>query len=95
MWRGWTAPENAGAYERFLLDELFPAMHAIPGFRGADLLRRDDGGEVAFVTLTRFDSHDAIRAFAGDDITRAVVPPEAQALMVRYDERAVHYEIVR
>ena len=92
MWRGWTAPENAGAYERFLLDELFPAMHAIPGFCGADLLRRDDGGEVAFVTLTRFDSHDAIRAFAGEDYERPVLEPRALELLSRYDRRVEHFE---
>jgi hypothetical protein len=26
MWHGWTAPENAASYERFLLEELFPAV---------------------------------------------------------------------
>ncbi len=92
MWRGWTAPENADAYERFLLDELIPAMHAIPGFRGADLLRRDDGGEVAFVTLTRFDSYDAIRAFAGEDHERPVLEPRALELLSRYDRRVEHFE---
>jgi heme-degrading monooxygenase HmoA len=62
LWQGWTASEDADAYEQFLLTELFPSMQEIPGFRGAEVLRRPDGGEVAFVTLTRFDSLDAIRA---------------------------------
>ncbi|MGO9905872.1 MAG: hypothetical protein ACLP4R_06335 [Solirubrobacteraceae bacterium] len=34
-WRGWTARENAGAYEQFLLSEFFPTMRDIAGFRGA------------------------------------------------------------
>jgi hypothetical protein len=92
MWRGWTAPENADAYERFLLDELFPSMREIPGFRGADVLRRRDGDEVAFVTLTRFDSLDAVRAFAGEDFEVPVLEPTALALLCRHDERAVHYD---
>jgi antibiotic biosynthesis monooxygenase (ABM) superfamily enzyme len=92
MWRGWTAAEDADAYERFLLDELFPAMRSIPGFAGADVLRRPDGDEVAFVTLTRFESLDAIRAFAGDDYETPVLEPRARELLSRYDERAVHYE---
>ena len=71
MWRGWTSAENADAYERFLLDELFPSMRGIAGFRGADVLRRRDGDEVAFVTLTRFDSLDAVRAFAGERLRGA------------------------
>jgi antibiotic biosynthesis monooxygenase (ABM) superfamily enzyme len=92
LWRGWTAPENADAYEQFLLTELFPSMRRIAGFSGADVLRRTVGGEVAFVTLTRFESIDAIRAFAGDDYEVPVLEPEALALLTRYEERAAHFE---
>ena len=91
LWRGWTTNENADAYEQFLLSDLFPSIQAIPGFRGADVLRRDDGDEVAFVTLTRFDSLDAIRAFAGDDYERPVLEPTARKLLSRYDEHAHHF----
>lgn len=93
LWRGWTAPENADEYERFLLTEIFPSMRRIPGFRGADVLRRDDQGEVAFVTLTRFDTIDAIRAFAGEDYESAVLEPTARALVSHYDQRAQHFSM--
>lgn len=92
LWRGWTAIEQADAYEHFLLQDLFPALRAIPGFRGAEVLRRRDGLEVAFVTLTRFDSLDAIRAFAGERYETPVLEPEALALLLRYDERAQHFD---
>jgi hypothetical protein len=91
MWRGWTSAEHADAYQRFLLDELFPSMVEIAGFHGAQVLRRRDGAEVAFVTLTRFASLDAIRAFAGQDYEVAVLEPQALALLSRHDDRAVHY----
>jgi antibiotic biosynthesis monooxygenase (ABM) superfamily enzyme len=94
MWRGWTAPENADDYERFLVDELFPSLQAIQGFRGANVLRREDGHEVAFVTLTRFDSLDAVRSFAGAQYETPVLEPRALELLSRYEERAVHYETV-
>jgi hypothetical protein len=77
LWRGWTASENADAYERFLLTELFPSMRGIPGFRDADVLRRNERDEVAFITLTRFDTLDAIRAFAGEDYETPVLEPTA------------------
>ena len=91
LWRGWTASANADAYERFLLTKLFPSMRDIPGFRGADVLRAAEQDEVAFVTLARFDSLQAIRAFAGDDYERPMLEPAARALLSRYDERARHY----
>jgi heme-degrading monooxygenase HmoA len=92
LWRGWTRIDNAEAYKRFLLGELFPSMREIPGFRGADVLRRVEDEGVAFITLTRFDSVDAIRAFAGDDYETAVLEPQARALLSRYEKRAVHFE---
>ena len=91
LWRGWTTPENADAYEQFLLERLFPSLSAITGFRGADVLRRPDGKEVAFVTLTRFESIDSIRGFAGEDYEVPVLEPEALALLSRYEDRASHF----
>ena len=93
LWRGWTSPANAEPYERFLREHMFPSMERVPGFRGAELLRRDAGDEVAFVTVTRFDSFDAVRAFAGDDYDVAVIEPEARALLSRHDERSEHFDV--
>ena len=52
-------------------------MREIAGFVDADVLRRVEGTEVAFVTLTRFASMDAIRAFTGDPIDVPVIEPRA------------------
>jgi hypothetical protein len=67
--------------------ELAPRLRGCGGAR-----RRPDGGEVAFVTLTRFDSLDAIRAFAGADYEVPVLEPQALALLSHYDERALHFD---
>jgi antibiotic biosynthesis monooxygenase (ABM) superfamily enzyme len=73
---------------------MFPSIHRVPGYLGADLLRREDGDEIAFVTITRFESLESVRAFAGEDYEQAVVEPEARRLFSRFDERSEHYEIV-
>jgi len=93
VWRGWTSPEDADPYERFLREHMFPSMTRVPGFAGAELLRRAVGDEVAFVTITRFESLDAVRSFAGDDYERAVIEPEARALLSRHDELSEHFEV--
>jgi heme-degrading monooxygenase HmoA len=41
-------------------------VRADPGNRGAWMLRRDQGDRTEFLTLSLWDSVDAIRAFAGD-----------------------------
>jgi antibiotic biosynthesis monooxygenase (ABM) superfamily enzyme len=94
IWHGWTKPENADAYEALLRETIFPWIERVDGYRGAFLLRRDAGGEIEFVTITRFDSLDAVKAFAGEDYETAVVLPEADALLSRYDARSAHYETV-
>jgi heme-degrading monooxygenase HmoA len=92
LWRGWAEPAQADAYERLLRTTVLPAIDRIGGYRGAYLMRREDGAEVAFVTLTLWDSLAAVRAFAGEDYEHAVVPPAARELLSRFDETALHYE---
>ena len=93
LWRGWTSQADADAYERFLREHMFPSMLRVQGFTGAELLRHDAGSEVAFVTITRFESLDAVRRFAGEDYERAVIEPEARVLLTRHDERSEHFDV--
>ena len=93
LWHGWTTRENAAAYEALLRSEVLPGIHRIPGYHGAYLLRRDADTETEFVTLTLFESWEAVRAFAGDDLEAAVVPQAARKLLARFDARSVHYDI--
>jgi heme-degrading monooxygenase HmoA len=96
IWHGWTARENADAYERLLRMEIFHGIvqRGIPGYRGIHLLRRDEQEGVEFVTIMWFDSLEAVRAFAGNDYEVAVVPPKARQLLSRFDARSVHYEVI-
>jgi antibiotic biosynthesis monooxygenase (ABM) superfamily enzyme len=95
VWHGWTRPEDADAYERFLRDSLLPELHArVSGFGGGWVLRRSSGDEEEFVVMTLFDSLDAVRDFAGDDYETPVIEPEAARLLRRGDERAAHYEAI-
>jgi len=95
IWHGWTTPENADAYESLLKSEIFRGIQSrkITGYRGINLLRRDNGGEVEFVTIMWFDGIEAVRSFAGEDYEVAVVPEKARAVLSRYDERSQHYEV--
>jgi hypothetical protein len=95
IWRGWTTPQNADAYEGLLRAEIFTGItgRKIAGFQGIDLLRREVGEGVEFVTIMWFDSLLAVQTFAGEDYERAVVPPKARQLLLRFDERSAHYEV--
>ena len=92
IWHGWTKPADAKAYETLLREEIFPSIVArkIEGYHGAELFIRDEGEEVEFVTLLRFDSMDAVTQFAGFDASKPVIYPKAEALITRM-EQARHY----
>jgi heme-degrading monooxygenase HmoA len=95
VWHGWTQPGQSDAYERLLREEIFVGIVArrIAGFRGIELLRREAGELVEFVTIMRFDSLEAVRQFAGEDYEVAVVPDHARRLLARFDARSAHYEL--
>jgi heme-degrading monooxygenase HmoA len=95
LWHGWTTHDNADGYEQLLRSEILPGIHRVAGFKGAFVLRREGKkDEVEFVTLTMFESIDAVKEFAGEDYEVAVVLPEARKLLARYDARSAHYETV-
>jgi hypothetical protein len=94
IWHGWTIPANASAYQQLLTTEILPGIAAknLPGYHGAHLLRRDLDGEVQFVTILWFESLDGVQAMSGEDYEVAYVPPEARAVLSRFDERSQHFD---
>lgn len=109
IWRGWTTPQNADAYEALLREEITGESvngAQTPGMLGIDVLRHDpDPGdataadaevevEVEFSTIMSFNDWDAVRAFAGAELHAAVVPDADRALLTRWDERSRHYDLL-
>ena len=95
IWHGYTTEANADVYENLLREEIFVGIRKrhIPGFQEIQLLRRNLENEVEFITIMWFDDLESVRAFAGEDYEKAVVPPHARALLSRFDERSQHYEV--
>lgn len=96
VWRGWTTRDDAATYERLLLTTIFPGIQGRSnrGYRGIELHRRLDGDRVEFMTIMRFDSLDDVRAFAGEDYEIAVVPAVARDVLLDFDARSAHFDIV-
>ena len=96
IWHGWTAEENADAYERLLRGKIVASIlqRDIPGFLAIDILRRPAPEGAEFVTVMWFDSIEAVRNFAGSDYEVAVVPPEARRLLTRFEDRSAHYAVI-
>jgi heme-degrading monooxygenase HmoA len=93
MWRGWTRPEDADAYVAYLNETGIPAYRDTAGNRGAWILRRDDDDRTEFVTLSFWDSFDAVRAFAGDDAEQAVFYDEDDRFLVDRETTVTHWRM--
>jgi len=92
MWHGWTKAADAEEYDRMLRTEILPGIHHIRGYRGCWVLRRAAGDEVEFVTITTWDSWEAIEEFAGKGRTKSVIDPRADRLLTRHDDTSEHFE---
>ena len=95
-WSATASPAGAGDYSRYFANTLLPQLRELSGFAGAYLLRRELGrdGTAELTAHTFWESRAAIRAFAGDDITVAIVEPEAQAMLLDFDRTASHRSVV-
>lgn len=64
------------------------------GFVKATILKRPVDEGMEFLIVTMWESIEAIKQFAGEQVDMANVPMEARGMMVKFDEFARHYEIV-
>ena len=98
IWYGWTNRDNAEKYEKLLREEVLLeiAKRAIPGYKGAEIfIREAENDEMEFITLLRFETIDAVKAFAGKTYETPVIPPESKKLLQRHSEKSRHYRIVQ
>jgi heme-degrading monooxygenase HmoA len=108
IWRGAVRSGDGDAYEEYIWGTGMQEYGSTPGNRGAWMLRRTVprgtggarnyrtvGENEEFVTLSLWDSLDAVRAFAGDDYERAVFYPEDDRYLVERDLKTTHYQVAR
>jgi heme-degrading monooxygenase HmoA len=93
-WRGRARSSQADAYPKHFRETVVPELRRVPGFIGAQLGRRQLDDDIEFLVLTRWRSMDAIRAFAGMNVEKAVVEPDAVAALIEFDGSVRHYEVV-
>src|SRR5579862_4300966 len=94
IWHGRTRRERADDYSAFL------TMRAIPDYRETEgnldvvILRRDEGEVTHFLTVTRWESEGAIRAFAGDDFLKSKYYAEDKEFLLEFEPEVQHFMVV-
>ncbi|MGQ0587759.1 MAG: antibiotic biosynthesis monooxygenase family protein [Gammaproteobacteria bacterium] len=93
MWHGRVPAGKASAYREFLNRRAIADYRSVPGNLSVHILERPDGDVVHFMTLTFWESMDAIRGFAGDDAERAKYYAEDQDFLLEFEPTVVHYTV--
>lgn len=94
IWRGTVRLGDAEVYAGYIRETGFAEYARTAGNRGAWILRRDQGERTEFTVLSLWDSVEAIRAFAGDDIDAAVLYPEDERYLVGGASTVTHHDVV-
>jgi heme-degrading monooxygenase HmoA len=94
LWHGRTSPARAEEYTRFLERTGLKDYRSTPGNRGVLMLRRLDRETADFQLISFWDSFDAIRRFAGEDVERAFYYPEDDTFLLEKEPHVAHYEVV-
>jgi heme-degrading monooxygenase HmoA len=93
IWRGVVRHDDSDAYAVYIRDTGFAEYSTTPGNRGAWMLRRDEGERTEFLTFSLWESLEAVRGFAGDDIEAAVYYPEDERYLIERDDTVKHYGV--
>ncbi len=93
IWRGWTRPEDTEAYAKYILATGIAEYESTPGNQGAYLMSRRDGDRTEFLTVSFWDTRDAIAAFAGEDIDQAVFYPEDDRYLIDRETTVRHFDV--
>jgi heme-degrading monooxygenase HmoA len=93
MWHGRTSRTKADAYASFLVQRAIPDYRLVSGNIDVAILRRDEGDVTHFLTVTHWESEDAIRAFAGDDLLKAKYYAEDQQFLLEFEPTVQHFEV--
>ena len=93
-WHGVVPAAKADAYFEYLSRTGLPDYRATPGNQGVTVLRRVEGDKAHFLLVSYWESMDAVRAFAGDDVEAARYYPEDTAFLLELEPNVFHYEVL-
>jgi heme-degrading monooxygenase HmoA len=93
IWHGRTLRGKADEYTAFLEARAIPDYRSVAGNLSVQVLRRDAGDVTHFLTVTWWESEDAIRGFAGDDLLTAKYYEEDREYLLDFEPQVQHFEV--
>ena len=93
IWHGATPLSKSDEYLSLMRAVAIPDYSKTPGNKGAYALRRIEGDTAHFLMVTFWESEEAIRAFAGNDISVAKYYDFDKNFLLEMEPCSTHYEM--
>lgn len=93
IWHGRTAAAHADEYLEYMKETGVKDIRAVEGNAAAYILRRVRGDVAEFRFVSLWESFDAIRKFAGEEMEKAVYYPEDRRYLLEMEPEVSHFEV--
>jgi heme-degrading monooxygenase HmoA len=95
IWHGKTTTTKADAYiVEYFQQTGLADYEATEGNLGVLVLRQDESEQADFLMITLWESKEAIKKFAGDDINQARYYPQDSDYFTELEPNVVHYDVL-
>jgi heme-degrading monooxygenase HmoA len=94
VWAGRTPASKADEYYSYLVEAGIKKIQAIKGNLGVQVFKRIDKDIAEFTVISYWESLDAIRKFAGDDIEKTHHLPRDAEYLLELPPTVKHYEVL-
>jgi heme-degrading monooxygenase HmoA len=94
MWHGRVLTSRADEYYSYLKQEGIDKIEVIPGNLGAQILRRTEGKATEFTVISYWESREAIKAFAGEDIEKTHFLPKDKQYLLELEPKVKHFDVL-
>jgi heme-degrading monooxygenase HmoA len=94
LWHGRTRASVADEYAKYLYEEGVKKLRAVKGNRGVQVFRRVHEGIAEFITISYWESRDAIHGYAGADIEKTQHLPKDPEYLLEVEPTVKHFDVV-
>ncbi|OUL20840.1 hypothetical protein BV378_28565 [Nostoc sp. RF31YmG] len=94
IWHGTVLTSKADEYYAYLVESGIKKIESIPGNLGAQVLRRTDGNNTEFTVISYWESRDAIRKFAGNNLEKVNPLPRDNEYLIKPETKVKHFDVM-
>lgn len=92
IWHGRTRADHADQYLRYVIDTGVADYKSVPGNLSVEIWREIEGDVCHFWTVTKWDSMESVKEFAGEEYEKAKYYPEDSEYLLEFEPFVRHCE---